>query len=188
MVRPLRTSLAILAAMVVLASMFVSAGADAKSPPHAWARRCRRAVWISGTHGAVVEDPIGYCASFRFSGLGARRVAGKFLSAFSRCLDQICSTTRLTTMISSCRSISDWSGWRCSDWLVGPGGGATATPRCENGAEVHTSRASGAITAGLIVMAAIESFDFDLQIPANLISFVILVSLALRASIPVEYA
>src|SRR5258708_28201206 len=46
--------------------------------------------------------------------------------------------------------------------------------------------ALAAMTAGLIVMAAIEFFDFDLQIPANLVLFVILAGLALRMSIPVE--
>jgi tetratricopeptide (TPR) repeat protein len=46
--------------------------------------------------------------------------------------------------------------------------------------------ALAAIIAGLLAMAAIEFFDFDLQIPANLILFVILIGLGLRMSIPEE--
>lgn len=46
--------------------------------------------------------------------------------------------------------------------------------------------ALAAIIAGLIAMAAIEFFDFDLQIPANLVLFVMLAGLALRMSIYVE--
>jgi O-antigen ligase/tetratricopeptide (TPR) repeat protein len=46
--------------------------------------------------------------------------------------------------------------------------------------------ALAAMTAGLIVMAAIEFFDFDLQIPANLVLFVLLAGLALRMSIPAD--
>jgi len=45
--------------------------------------------------------------------------------------------------------------------------------------------ALGAITAGVIAMAVIEFFDFDLQIPANLVLFVILAGIALRMSMPV---
>jgi O-antigen ligase len=46
--------------------------------------------------------------------------------------------------------------------------------------------ALAAMTAGLIVMAAIEFFDFDLQIPANLVLFVLLAGLALRMSVPAD--
>ncbi len=46
--------------------------------------------------------------------------------------------------------------------------------------------ALAAMTAGLIAMAAIEFFDFDFQIPANLIAFAVLTGLALRMSIPPE--
>ena len=46
--------------------------------------------------------------------------------------------------------------------------------------------AVAAIIAGLIAMAAIELFDFDLQIPANLVLFTVLAGLALRMSIYVE--
>ena len=46
--------------------------------------------------------------------------------------------------------------------------------------------ALAAIVAGLIAMAAIEFFDFDLHIPANLVLFVVLAGLALRMSIYVE--
>ena len=46
--------------------------------------------------------------------------------------------------------------------------------------------ALAAMTAGLLVMAAIEFFDFDLQIPANLVLFVLLAGLALRMSLPAD--
>jgi O-antigen ligase/tetratricopeptide (TPR) repeat protein len=178
--RPLRTSLALLAAMVVLASMFVGGQGREES-----ARRVgvtvsqggsdlgdRIAVW-SKTPAIVREFPL-------FGvGLGAwPEVFYRFQPApRSDLLYNAAHNDYIELLIDLGLvgvALLAWFAVRLAARLRDA---LRTVPR-------HLLPALAAMTAGLIAMAAIEFFDFDLQIPANLIAFAILAGLALRMSIP----
>ena len=178
--RPLRTSLALLAAMVVLASMFIGGQGREES-----ARRVgvtvsqggsdlgdRIAVW-SKTPAIVREFPL-------FGvGLGAwPEVFYRFEPApRSDLLYNAAHNDYIELLIDLGLvgvALLAWFAVRLAARLRDA---LRTVPR-------HLLPALAAMTAGLIAMAAIEFFDFDLQIPANLIAFAILAGLALRMSIP----
>ena len=177
--RPLRTALAVLVAMVVLASMFIGGQGREES-----ARRVgvtvsqgsdlgdRFAVW-SKTPAIVREFPL-------FGvGLGAwPEVFYRFEPApRSPLLYNAAHNDYLELLIDLGLvglALLAWFAVRLAARLRDA---LRTVPR-------HLLPALAAMTAGLIAMAAIEFFDFDLQIPANLIAFAILAGLALRMSIP----
>jgi O-antigen ligase/tetratricopeptide (TPR) repeat protein len=178
--RPLRTSLALLAAMVLLASMFVGGQGREES-----ARRLgvtvsqggsdlgdRFAVW-SKTPAIVREFPL-------FGvGLGAwPEVFYRFQPApRSELLYNAAHNDYIELLIDLGvigLALLAWFAVRLAARLRDA---LRTVPR-------HLLPALAAMTAGLIAMGAIEFFDFDLQIPANLIAFAILAGLALRMSIP----
>ena len=177
--RPLRTALALLAAMVLLASMFVGGQGREES-----ARRVkvtvsqgsdlgdRFAVW-SKTPAIVREFPlfgVGLGAwpevFYRFE--PAPRSDLLYNAAHNDYIEMLIDLGLVGVALLA------WFAVRLAARLRDA---LRTVPR-------HLLPALAAMTAGLIAMAAIEFFDFDLQIPANLIAFAILAGLALRMSIP----
>ncbi len=126
--RPLRTSLAILAAMVVLALMFVGERGRDESTTRLGVTVSQGSLDLQERFAVWVRTPA-ILREFPLFGVGL----GAWPEAFFRFqpyLDLIFSTTRPTTTISSSLSISDWSASQFSDgcwsgWRRG------CDPRCE---------------------------------------------------------
>jgi len=180
--RPLRTSLAILGVMVVLALMFVGGRGREESTARLGSTVSqgsmdlgeRMAIWLK-TPSILREFPlfgVGLGAwpevFFRFQPLPRSDLL--YNAAHNDYLELVVDIGLV--------------GMALLGWLI-----VRVAARLRSALRTVTEQmlpALGAIAAGLIVMAAIEFFDFDLQIPANLVLFVILAGLALRMSIPVK--
>jgi tetratricopeptide (TPR) repeat protein len=177
--RPLRTSLALLAAMVLLASMFIGGQGREQS-----ARRVgvtvsqgsdlgdRLAVW-SKTPAIVREFPLfgvglGAWPEIFYRHEPAPRSDLLYNAAHNDYIELLIDLGLVGIALLA------WFAVRLAARLRDA---LRTVPR-------HLLPALAAMTAGLIAMGAIEFFDFDLQIPANLIAFAILAGLALRMSIP----
>jgi O-antigen ligase/tetratricopeptide (TPR) repeat protein len=181
-VRALRTSLAILAAMVVLALMFVGGRGRDESTTRLGVTvsqgsldlQERLAVWVK-TPAILREFPL-------FGvGLGAwPEVFFRFQPAPRSDLLYNAAHNDYLELVVDMGLV----GIALLGWLV-----VRVAARLRSA--LHTLPDQmlptfAAMVAGLIVMAAIEFFDFDLQVPANLVLFALLAGLALRMSIPVD--
>ncbi len=180
--RPLRTSLAILAAMVVLALMFVGGRGREESTARLGATVSQGSLDLGERIALWLKTP-SILREFPLFGVG--------LGGWPEVFFRFQPVPRSDLLYNAAHNdylelLVDIGlvGMALFGWLV-----VRVAGRLRSALRTvpeYILPALGAITAGLIVMAAIELFDFDLQIPANLILFVILVSLALRMSIPVE--
>jgi tetratricopeptide (TPR) repeat protein/O-antigen ligase len=180
--RSLRASLAILAAMVLLALMFVGGRGREESAARFGVTVAqgsqdlgqRLAIWLK-TPSILREFPL-------FGvGFGAwPEIFFRFLPAPRPPLfDNAAHNDYLELLVDV-----GLVGSALAGWLV-----VRVAARLRSALRTVSERmlpALAAIIAGLIAMAAIEFFDFDLQIPANLVLFVVLAALALRMSIYVE--
>jgi O-antigen ligase/tetratricopeptide (TPR) repeat protein len=180
--RPLRTSLAILAAMVVLALMFVGGRGREESTARLGVTVSQGSLDLGERMALWLKTP-SILREFPLFGVG--------LGAWPEVFFRFQPVPRSDLLYNAAHNdyfelVVDIGlvGMALLGWLI-----VRVAARLRSALRTVPEQmlpALGAITAGLIVMAAIEFFDFDLQIPANLILFVILVSLALRMSIPVE--
>jgi tetratricopeptide (TPR) repeat protein/O-antigen ligase len=180
--RPLRTALLVLAAMVVLGLMFVGGKGREESAARLGSTvsqgsqdlNQRLAIWLK-TPAMLREVPLFGVglgawpeAIFRFQ--PAPRSDLLYNAAHNDYFELVVDIGLVGI------ALLGWFGFRLAAWL------RSALQKVHE----HMLPALAAMTAGLIAMAAIEFFDFDLQIPANLVLFVLLAGLALRMSTPVE--
>jgi O-antigen ligase/tetratricopeptide (TPR) repeat protein len=180
--RPLRTSLAILAAMVVLALMFVGGRGRDESTARLGATVSQGSLDLQERFAVWVRTPA-ILREFPLFGVGL----GAWPEAFFRFQppprSDLLSNAAHNDYLEIVVDIG-LVGITLLGWLL-----VRVAARLRSALQTVPEEmlpALAAMTAGLIVMAAIEFFDFDLQIPANLVLFVILAGLALRMSIPVE--
>ncbi len=179
--RPLRTSLAILAAMVVLAVMFVGERGRDESTTRIGVTVSQGSLDLQERFAVWVRTPA-ILREFPLFGVG--------LGAWPEAFFRFQPPPRSDLLYNAAHNdylelVVDIGlvGIAILGWLL-----VRVAARLRSALRTVPEKmlpALAAITAGLIVMAAIEFFDFDLQIPANLVLFVLLAGLGLRMSIPI---